>query len=75
MPRHPLRGLIAVVTRQGVWNSSNEPASIWGFHLAGEKTNFLATQFEDFEYLQPAELPPDIKTSLPEMPRNAPCWR
>lgn len=67
MPRHPLRGLVAVVTRKGVWNSGNEPASIWGFHLTGEKTNFLATQFGDFEYLQPAELPPDIKTSLPEM--------
>jgi hypothetical protein len=70
MPSHPLRGLIAVVTREGVWNSGDEPASIWGFHLTGEKTSFLASKFEDFEYLRPAELPPNIKMSLPEIARE-----
>jgi hypothetical protein len=70
MPSYPLRGLIAVVTREGVWNSGDEPASIWGFHLAGKGTNFLASKFEDFEYLQPAELPSDIRMSLPEMARE-----
>jgi hypothetical protein len=70
MPNHPLRGLVAVVTREGVWNSADEPVSIWGFHLTGEGTNFLASKFEGFEYLQPAELPSDIRTSLPEMARE-----
>jgi hypothetical protein len=70
MPSHPLRGLIAVVTREGIWNSTDGPASIWGFHLAGKGTNFLASKFEDFEYLQPAELPSDIRMLLPEMARG-----
>jgi len=70
MPRHPLRGLIAVVTREGVWNSGDEPASIWGFHLTGKGRNFLASKFENFEYLQPPELPSDIRMSLPEMARE-----
>ncbi|MFZ1156298.1 MAG: hypothetical protein WAO10_00860 [Candidatus Sulfotelmatobacter sp.] len=70
MPSCPLRGLIAVVTREGIWNSGDEPASIWGFHLTGKGTNFLASKFEDFEYLQPAELPSDIRMSLPEVARG-----
>lgn len=70
MPSHPLRGRIAVVTREGVWNSGDEPVSIWGFHLTGKGRNFLASKFEDFEYLQPAELPSDIRMSLPEMARE-----
>jgi len=56
MPSHPLRGLIAVVTREGVWNSGDEPASIWGFNLTGEGTSFLASKFEDFQYLQQTTL-------------------
>jgi hypothetical protein len=70
IPSHPLRGLIAVITREGIWNSTDEPASIWGFHLAAKGTNFLASKFEDFEYLQPAELPSDIRMLLPEMARG-----
>jgi hypothetical protein len=70
MPDHPLRGLVAVVTRDGVWNSADEPASIWGFTLTGPGTNFLASKFEDYEYLQPAELPTDIQLSLAEMARE-----
>jgi hypothetical protein len=70
MPGCPLRGPIAVVTREGIWNSGDEPASIWGFHLTGKGTNFLASKFEDFEYLQPAELPSDIRMSLPEVARG-----
>ena len=38
MSSDPLRGLIAVVAREEIWNSSDEPASIWGFHLAGKGT-------------------------------------
>jgi len=70
MPSHPLRGLVTVVTREGVWNSGDEPASIWGFLLTGKGTSFLASKFEGFECLQPAELPSDIKMSLPEMARE-----
>ena len=65
MPRHPLRGLVAIVMREGVWDSGDEPASIWGFSMTGKETSFLASKFESFEYLQPAELPSDIKMSLP----------
>ena len=70
MPSQPLRGLIAVVTREGVWNSNDTPASIWGISLTGKGTNFLASKFEGFEYLQPAELPLDIKRFVPEMARE-----
>lgn len=66
MPRHPLRGRIAVVTRNGVWNSSDKPISIWGFSLTGKEANFLASKFEDFEYLEPAEVDSEVKMSLPE---------
>ena len=31
---------------------------------------FLATKFEDLEYLQPAELPSEIRMSLPELARE-----
>lgn len=64
VPSHPLRGLIAVVTREGVWAREDKPASIWGFSLTGKGCNFLASKFEDFEYLQPTELPLEIKASL-----------
>ena len=64
MPKHPLRGLVAVVTREGVWNNDHKPASFWGFSLTGKETNFLASPFEDFESLQPAEIPPEIRVSL-----------
>ena len=68
MPSNPLRGLVAVVTREGVWNSSEKPASIWGFLLfTGKETSFLASDFAGFQYLQPAELPSDIKVSLPTL--------
>ncbi len=70
MPSDPLRGLIAVVTREGVWNRGDKPASIWGFSLTDKGTNFLASKFEDFEYLQAAELPPDIRRSLPDIARD-----
>lgn len=70
MPSYPLRGLIAVVMREGVWNSDDKPASIWGFSLTGEGTSFLASNFESFEYLQPAEIPSDIKMALPETARE-----
>jgi hypothetical protein len=40
--------------------------SIW----PGKDEAFLASKFEDFEYLQPAELPSDIRMSLPEMARE-----
>jgi hypothetical protein len=70
MPSYPLRGLIAVVTREGVWNSENKPASIWGFLPTGKGTNFLASNFEGFEYLQPAEVPSDIKMAFPETGRE-----
>jgi hypothetical protein len=65
MPSHPLRGLITVVTREGIWASGDETPSIWGFTLSGQGTNFLASKFDQFEYLQPAELPSDIQVSLP----------
>src|SRR5689334_4381452 len=64
MPNQPLRGLVAVVTREGVWSSDDKPASIWGFSLTGNGTNFLASALDGFAYLQPAELPSDIKVSL-----------
>ncbi len=64
MPSSLLRGRVAVVTREGIWNSSDKPASIWGFSLTGKETNFLASNFEGFEYLKRSELPSDIKTSL-----------
>jgi DNA-binding LytR/AlgR family response regulator len=67
MPSNPLRGLVAVTTREGVWNSGDKPASIWGFLLTGKGTSFLASKFEAFEYLQPAEVPSDIKMSLPKL--------
>ena len=60
MPSNPVRGLVAVVTREGVWSGCDEPAAIWGFLLTGKETSFLASKFEDFEYLAPAELPSDI---------------
>jgi hypothetical protein len=70
MTGHPLRGRIAVVTRDGVWETGEKPASIWGFSLTGEGANFLASKFDGFEYLQPSELPSDVKKSLPEMTRE-----
>jgi hypothetical protein len=63
MPSVPLRGLVAVVTREGIWNG-DKPPSIWGFSLTGKETNFLASAFERFAYLQPTELPSEIKVSL-----------
>ena len=62
MPSNPLRGLIAEV-----WNSADKPGSIWGFLLASKGTSFPASKFESFEYLQPAELPSNIKMSLPKL--------
>jgi hypothetical protein len=67
MPGNALRGRVAVVTREGVWNSGEKPASIWGFLLTGKETSFLASKFEGFEYLQPAQLPSDIAMSLPKL--------
>lgn len=64
MPNHPIRGLVAVVTRQGIWDSDHAPASIWGLSLTGYGKHFLASAFEGFEYLQPAELPSEISASL-----------
>src|ERR1700741_1795820 len=64
MPSNPVRGLVAVVTREGVWSGDDKPASIWGFLLTGKGTSFLASPFEGFEYLQPAELPPGSQMSL-----------
>ncbi len=55
------------MTREGVWNSDDTPASIWGFLVTGKETSFLASPFEGFEYLKPAELPTDIKASLPKL--------
>ena len=65
MPGVPLRGLVAVVTRHGIWTGGDKLTSIWGFQLTGNDTNFLASAFEDFEYLQPTELPSENKGSLP----------
>ena len=62
MPNNPLRGMIAEV-----WNRGEKPASIWGFLLRSKETSFPASKFESFEYLQPAELPSNIKMSLPSM--------
>ena len=70
MPSNPLRGVVAVVTREGVWNSGDKPSSIWGFLLTGKRTSFLALKFEGFECLQPAEVPPDVKMSLPKVARE-----
>jgi hypothetical protein len=67
MPSNPVRGLVAVVTREGVWSGCDKPDSIWGFLLTGKETSFLASKFEGFEYLEPAELPSDIKMSLPKL--------
>ena len=66
MPRNPLRGLVAVVTHEGIWNSGEKPPSIWGFQLTGKGTGFVESKFEGFEYLQTAELPSHVKTSLPK---------
>ena len=62
MPSHPLRGLITEV-----FNRGGKPASIWGFRLTSEGTSFPASKFESFEYLQPAELPSNIRISLPKL--------
>jgi len=70
MPSVPLRGLVAVVTREGIWKGGDKPTSIWGFSLTGKETNFLASAFEDFEYLQPTELPSEVKVSLPVAERD-----
>jgi len=70
MPSHTLRGLITVVTREGIWNSDVKPASIWGFSLTGEKTSFLASAFDRFECLQPSELPSEIEASLQVIERD-----
>ena len=67
MPRNPLRGLISVVTREGVWNSSDKPASIWGFLLTAKETSFLASDFQAFQHLRPAELPSDVRERLPQL--------
>lgn len=73
MPRHALCGSVAVVTREGVWNRTDVPPSIWGFSLKGNRTNFLASAFECFEYLQPAELPSEIRASLHLTERDRPA--
>lgn len=67
MPSSPIRGLVAVVTREEVWNNDEKPTSVWGFSLAGKGVSFLASKFEGFEYLQLAELPSEIKMSLPKL--------
>ena len=67
MPSNLLRGVVAVVTREGVWDRSEKPTSIWGFSLTGKGTSFLASKFERFEYLQPAELPSHVKMFLPNL--------
>jgi hypothetical protein len=72
MPSHPLRGLVAVLTREGVWNSDDKPTSIWGFSLTGNQTHFLASAFEGFEYLQRTELPSEIRVSLQVTERDFP---
>jgi hypothetical protein len=64
MPSILLRGVVTVVTREGVWNSDVEPPSIWGFSLTGRDTNFLASAFDRFECLQPTELPSEVQASL-----------
>jgi hypothetical protein len=66
MPHNPLRGLVTVVTREGVWNSGQKPTT-WGFSLTGNGTSFLASKFERFEYIQSVELPADIKMSMPNL--------
>jgi hypothetical protein len=65
-PSNPLRGQVAVVTREGVWNSGDRPAAIWGFLLTDKDTSFLASKFEAYEFLQLGELPSDIAVSLPK---------
>src|SRR5215469_917978 len=70
MPSNPLRGLVAVVTREGVWNRGDRPTSIWGFSLTGNGTSFLASKFEGYEYLQPVELPSNVKISLPNLTKE-----
>jgi hypothetical protein len=67
MPQDALRGQVAVVTREGVWNRGEEPCSIWGFLLTGKQASFLASKFEGCEYLQFAELPSKIAMSLPKL--------
>ena len=67
MPSHALRGLITVVTREGIWNSDVKPASIWGFSLTGKESSFLASAFERYERLQPSDLPSEIEASLKVM--------
>ena len=64
MPGHPLRGVVAVVTRAGIWDREVKPSVIWGFSLTGKNTNFLASAFEGFESLQPRELSSEIRASL-----------
>ena len=70
MPNQILRGLITVVTREGIWNSDVKPGSIWGFSLTGRETSFLASAFERFESLRPSELPSEIETSLQATERD-----
>jgi hypothetical protein len=65
MPTVLLRGLVNVVTREGIWTASDRPASIWGFSLREKEANFLASAFEGFECLQSIELPSEIRISLP----------
>jgi hypothetical protein len=72
MPSHALRGLVTIVTREGIWNSGVEPASIWGFLLTGRETRFLASAFERFECLQPTELSSEIMASLQVTGRESP---
>ncbi len=42
------------------------PPSIWGLSLDGQETNFLATRSKDFELARYAELPTEIRNSLPK---------
>jgi hypothetical protein len=70
MPSHTLRGLVTVVTREGIWDSDVKPALIWGFSLKGKETSFLASSFERFECLQPSELPSEIEASLQAIERD-----
>jgi hypothetical protein len=67
MPGNPVRGLISVVTREGIWDSSDKPGSIWGLLLTAKETSFVASRFETYEYLLPTELPSVIKMFLPRL--------
>ena len=65
MPNHVLRGRVVVVIREGIWNRPEKPDAIWGFDLKGENIFFEASNFEDFGRFHFAELPADVRKSLP----------